>query len=222
MKLTVQQIFQQHSRHTQQLHLAPEMWRAATTACCRTGALGMHRIRCVEGHELSLGYNSCRHRFGNNCAALSREKWLAGWSQRLARMSASSRCVYRASTTESFVALQPSAFSEAPFAAASQSLLMLLDDPKYLGARPGLLAALHTLESITGYPCPLACAGHRRCGLGCKRSLAELCQTVPLASQSVDDHLSKVEAFVPNLEALDRGRTGACLPMYQNHTVEAF
>lgn len=121
------------------------MWRAANAiTSCRTGRLGMHRIRCVEGHELSLGYNSCRHRFCNNCAALSREKWLSGWSQRLLD------CPHHHVV---FTVPQPlnrlwrynrRRFSEALFAAASQSLLMLLEDPKYLGARPGLLAALHT------------------------------------------------------------------------------
>ena len=146
MGLTVQQIFQQYfSGVAKGLRLPRSMWRAANAVRrCKTPALGIHRVRCPDGHVQRLAYNSCRHRFCNQCAPLRREKWYAGWAARLLNRPHHHVVFTVPHELNPLWQYNRKRFAEALFAAATKALLELLADPKYLGARPGLLAALHT------------------------------------------------------------------------------
>lgn len=111
---------------------------------CRTAAMGHHVDRCPQGHYEKVRYNSCRQRSCPQCSGLSRERWLAGWKKRLLPCP-HHHIVF--TTPEELVPLwryNKEVFASTLFAAASETLTQLLDDPKYLGARPGLLTALHT------------------------------------------------------------------------------
>lgn len=111
---------------------------------CRTAEMGSHRIYCPHGHESRLAYNSCRHRVCPKCSSVSRELWLDGWRTRLLNCP-HFHVVF--TTPHQLLPLwryNRRVFADALFAAASGALKKLLGDPKYLGARPGLLAALHT------------------------------------------------------------------------------
>jgi hypothetical protein len=84
------------------------------------------------------------HRSCPQCAWSPREQWLSRWKQRLLP-TGHHHVVF--TVPHSLIDLwrfNRKTFADTLFQAASQTLLELLADPKYLGARPGILAALHT------------------------------------------------------------------------------
>jgi len=146
MALTVQSILQQHlDDFAARRPLSADMQYAASRLRdCRTAALGGHVISCPYGHVDRIAYNSCRHRSCPQCSLLPREAWLHGWRARLLDCP-HFHVVF--TVPHDLLALwryNKRRFASALFAAASRALLELLGDEKYLGARPGLLAALHT------------------------------------------------------------------------------
>lgn len=154
MGLTIQSLFQRHlDRFAGQHRLSGGMLNAAVRMRdCRTAAMGGHVNSCPEGHFHQIAYNSCRHRSCPQCNALPRARWLEGWKQRLLP------CPHYHTIFTSPHDLLPlwrynkRVFADTLFAAASQTLVELLEDPKYLGARVGLLAALHTWsQTLAGH-----------------------------------------------------------------------
>jgi hypothetical protein len=146
MQVTVQHILQQHyDPFAKRRPLSSNMRRAAYwLRHCRTAALGGHVVRCPHGHLERVVYNSCRHRSCPQCSALPRQSWLENWKARLLDCP-HYHVVF--TTPHELIPLwryNKSLFAAALFAAASQALLELLGDAKYLGGRVGLLAALHT------------------------------------------------------------------------------
>jgi hypothetical protein len=150
MGLTIQDILQQHfddfaARHS----LSPDMFQAAVRMRdCRTAAMGGHVNSCPDGHVDQIAYNSCRHRCCPQCNGLPRARWLAAWQERLLP------CPHYHTIFTTPHELLPlwrynkRSFADKLFQAASQALQELLDDPRYLGARAGLLAALHTWSQM--------------------------------------------------------------------------
>lgn len=111
---------------------------------CRTEVLGGHLDVCPDCGLLRPSYNSCRNRHCPKCQSLTQARWI---EQRIERvlpvhhfhvvftLPSELRSLVRCNRTRLFGLL---------FAAASQTLLELGDDPRYLGARLGLTAVLHT------------------------------------------------------------------------------
>lgn len=144
--LTIQQVLQEHfESFSQRRRLSRDMkWAAVCLRDCRTSALGSHRIYCPRGHQSRLAYNSCRHRMCPQCSAVARESWLDGWRTRLLNCPHFHVVFTTPHDLLSLWRFNRQRFADALFAAASGALRLLLDDAKYLGARPGMLAALHT------------------------------------------------------------------------------
>lgn len=146
MGLTIQRIRQRHlDRSLRHIGCSKDMLHAACQLRdCRTAAMGHHVDRCPQGHYEKVRYNSCRQRSCPQCSALTRERWLAGWKCRLLPCP-HHHIVF--TTPQELVPLwryNKEVFASTLFAAASETLMQLLDAPKYLGARPRLLTALHT------------------------------------------------------------------------------
>lgn len=111
---------------------------------CRTAALGGHTEVCPEGHTTKVWYNSCRHRSCPQCAFLQTEQWLEKKTRQLLdcdhyhvvfTLPGELRLLWR---------WNQSALTALLFQAARDTLFTLLGDPAHLGARPGVIAALHT------------------------------------------------------------------------------
>jgi hypothetical protein len=91
-----------------------------------------------------IWYNSCRHRSCPQCAYLQTERWLA--LQRARLLACDHYHVIFTLPHE----LNPLWLANVPlmttllFQAVRDTLGSLLADPKYLGAQPGIIAALHT------------------------------------------------------------------------------
>ena len=144
--ITLQTIFQDAYPAYEQTHPLPAYVRKAARAImpCRTAALGGHVQECPDGHVSHVWYNSCRHRSCPQCAFLQTERWLALQQARLLA------CDHYHVIFTLPHDLNPLWLANVPvmttlfFQAVRDTLGTLLADPKYLGAQPGILAALHT------------------------------------------------------------------------------
>ena len=144
--VTLQDIFQRGFPAYEQRHPLPWHVRKAARAImqCRTAALGGHVQACPDGHFSRIWYNSCKHRSCPQCAFLQVERWLAKQQARLLdcdhyhvifTLPHDLNCLWLDN-----VGLMTSLL----FRAVRDTLLALLGDPKHLGARPGMIATLHT------------------------------------------------------------------------------
>ncbi len=142
----LQQLLEAHYPTYEQTHPLPAYVRDAVHALrsCRTAALGGHIQACPEGHVERVWYNSCRHRFCPQCTQLQIAQWLERQRARLLAcdhyhviftLPRDLNPVWLANVRE---------LANLLFHAAWATLSELLGDPKYLGATPGMLAALHT------------------------------------------------------------------------------
>jgi hypothetical protein len=144
--VTLQTIFQDAFPAYEQTHLLPTHVRRAARAImqCRTAALGGHVQACPDGHMARIWYNSCRHRACPQCASLQTERWLACQQARLLA------CDHYHVIFTLPHDLNPLWLTNVPmmttllFQAVHDTLCTLLADPTYLGAQPGIIAALHT------------------------------------------------------------------------------
>ena len=144
--VTLQTIFQDAFPAYEALHPLPAHVRKAARAImqCRTAALGGHVQACPDGHVARIWYNSCRHRSCPQCAYLQTERWLA--LQRARLLACDHYHVIFTLPHD----LNPLWLANVPvmttllFQAVRDTLGTLLADPQYLGAQPGILAALHT------------------------------------------------------------------------------
>jgi hypothetical protein len=146
MTITVQSILQQHwedycSRHVLPLHV---LRAVQAMRDCRTAALGGHVQRCPQGHFEKVHYNSCHHRSCPACNGLPSERWLAVWKGRLLETGHHHLVFTVPSELQVYWRYNRALFARLLFSAVHDTLLELLADKKYLGAVPGILAALHT------------------------------------------------------------------------------
>jgi len=111
---------------------------------CRTAALGGHLTTCDRCGESGYSYHSCRNRHCPKCLHDRTERWLSSWRGRLLpcayflltfTLPQELRSVVRAHQKLAYGALMQS---------AAGSLQKLVADPRYLGARPGMITVLHT------------------------------------------------------------------------------
>src|SRR3984893_6703650 len=113
-------------------------------AVCRTAALGGHVEQCDRCGHRTIAYCSCRNRHCPKCQSAARTAWL---EQRAAELLPV-EYFHVVFTLPQMVA--PLAFQNQRlvygmlFRAAAETLLQIAADPRYLGARIGFLAVLHT------------------------------------------------------------------------------
>jgi hypothetical protein len=144
--VTLQTIFQDAFPAYAQTHPLPTHVRKAARAImqCRTAVLGGHVQACPDGHMARIWYNSCRHRACPQCAYLQTERWLACQQARLLACD-HYHVIFTLphDLTPLWLANVP-VMSTLLLQAVRDTLFDLLADTKYLGAQPGILAALHT------------------------------------------------------------------------------
>lgn len=146
MAVTVQQILRQYfDDFAARSPLADYQRKAARRMRdCRTAAMGGHVVSCPDGHVQRFRYHSCQHRSCPLCAGSARERWLANWSERLLATSHIHIIFTVPSQLQPLWRYNKKTFARLLFHAATGALAQLLADEKYLGATPGMLAALHT------------------------------------------------------------------------------
>jgi len=127
-------------------HLLPDDVRRAVWAilACRTAVLGGHVQACPEGHVERIWYNSCRHRMCPQCAWVQVERWLAKQKGRLLACEHYHVIFTMPHELHDLWLSNVSVMTQLLFASVHETLVELLGDPKYLGAKPGIIATLHT------------------------------------------------------------------------------
>jgi hypothetical protein len=123
---------------------APQIRAAMALRACRTAALGGHVQRCPNGHFERAWYNSCRNRACPQCNGLAKERWLQRTRARLIECAHWHVVFTIPHQLNALWRLNTPTMIDALFAAARDTLLELLADPRYLGAQPGIQLALHT------------------------------------------------------------------------------
>lgn len=124
---------------------------------CRTAALGGHVDTCDECGFERISYNSCRNRHCPKCQTFAKEQWIEKQQKNLL-------------TTQYFHVvftvpddLNPLFYKNQKevytllFKAASETLMELCADKKYLGATPGITTVLHTWGQNLSYHPHLHC-----------------------------------------------------------------
>lgn len=110
----------------------------------RTAALGGHIQSCPDGHMSRIWSNSCRHRSCPQCAYRQTERWLGLQRARLLACDHYHVMFTLPHDLHPLWLANVSVMSTLLLQAVRATLVALLADPKYLGAQPGLMAALHT------------------------------------------------------------------------------
>lgn len=146
MEATLQSIFaHEFERYAREKPQPLKHHKAANAIIqCRTPAMGGHVQRCPDGHEHHVQYHSCRHRSCPQCHGLSKARWVEAQQAKLLGCDH-----YHVIFTmpHQFLGLwqyNRQWFTQAFFQVCRDTLITLLQDPKHLGATPGILMALHT------------------------------------------------------------------------------
>jgi len=143
---TLQQLLDAHYPAFERTHPLPKHVREAVHCLrnCRTAALGGHGQACPEGHIERVWYNSCRHRFCPQCAQLQIAQWLERQRARLLACDHYPVIFTLPRDLNTLWLANVPLLAHLLFRAAWETLSELLAEPKYLGATPGMIAALHT------------------------------------------------------------------------------
>jgi hypothetical protein len=145
-KLTLQTMLQRGYAAYERSHRLPDYVRRAVWAilACRTARLGGHIQACPDGHVERVWYNSCRHRMCPQCAWGQIERWLARQRSRLLACEHYHVIFTMPHELNDLWLANVAVMTQLLFASVHHTLFTLLGDAKYLGARPGIIATLHT------------------------------------------------------------------------------
>jgi hypothetical protein len=122
-----------------------DVLRAASAIIrCRTEHLGSHLESCDCGHVSDLKFNSCRHRSCPQCRGGRRADWLHQATNDLLPCDHAHIIFTVPEQLNILWQFNRSLFGDTLMMAARESLEELLADPKYLGAKPGIISVLHT------------------------------------------------------------------------------
>jgi hypothetical protein len=144
--IELQDIFYEHGEDYRKAHRLPLNVLKAMTAIetCRTAELGGHVDECDECGHVRISYNSCRNRHCPKCQTLAKERWLEDRKKDILPVGYF-HVVFTIPEELNYLALtnQKEIYSIL-FQAASETLLELARDRKYLGAEIGFTSILHT------------------------------------------------------------------------------
>lgn len=124
---------------------------------CRTAVLGGHAQGCPDGHYKRHWYNSCKHRMCPLCAYTQIERWLAKQKARILNTDHFHVIFTISDKLHPLWQLNPEVMTHILFKCATETLFQLLEDPKYLGAKVGIIASLHTWTKMLGLHPHLHC-----------------------------------------------------------------
>ena len=116
----------------------------AAIANCKTASLGGHKSRCNTCGEEKYFYNSCRNRHCPKCQAVNRERWIIQREAELLPVAYYHIVFTLPHELNKLAVLHPKKVYNALFFASWQSIKVLSKDPKFIGAKTGMTAVLHT------------------------------------------------------------------------------
>lgn len=146
MEHTIASIFRTHfSAYARSRRLPKHQHRAAwLIARCGRSELGGHVERCPCAGTERIVWHSCKHRLCARCARAINDEWLEQESARLLPCAHHHIIFTFPHELLDWWRFNRALMVDALFDAAAATLSELLADSRYLGARPGMLLALHT------------------------------------------------------------------------------
>ena len=106
--------------------------------------MGGHLSGCKGCGTLSYHYNSCRNRHCPKCQAVSKERWILQRESELLPVAYFHVVFTLPSEFNQLAKQYPRKVYGALFTASWQTIKIFSSDPKYLGAKTGMVAVLHT------------------------------------------------------------------------------
>jgi hypothetical protein len=120
---------------------------------CRTAALGGHVEQCDTCGALHMSYNSCRNRHCPKCQNLATLRWVEARKKDVLPIRYFHVVFTLPTQLRDLTLRNQRVMYNLLFKAASQTLLDLGEDPKYLGAQIGVIALLHTwTQTLLDHP----------------------------------------------------------------------
>lgn len=111
---------------------------------CRTAALGGHIDACEDCGFHKISYNSCGNRHCSTCGSLKREEWILKQEEKLLNVPYF-HVVFTLPHELNKLCLQyPRLLYGLLFRTSWQTIQAFAADPKYLGAKTGMTAVLHS------------------------------------------------------------------------------
>ena len=143
---SIQYIFNKFKdRYTQKYKLSKEQWKTLNAIInCKTSNLGYHKFTCEECGEEYFGTNSCRNRHCPMCQSYAREKWINNENNYLLECKYFHIVTTVPSELNEIFRHNPKESYKILFDATSEAILELSNDSKWLGAKAGIVAILHT------------------------------------------------------------------------------
>jgi hypothetical protein len=120
---------------------------------CRTAAMGGRLYACDQCGQQQYVYHSCKNRSCPKCQASDTENWLAERRQELLATPYFHLVFTLPEELHPIVRRHQKTLYPVLMKAAAQSLMKLAADPRYVGARIGIMAVLHTwTRTLTYHP----------------------------------------------------------------------
>ena len=113
---------------------------------CRTKQLGYHLYKCSDEQcgTFKYQYHSCRNRHCPQCGALQKKQWVEDRQRELLPVPYYHMVFTMPHELNAVTLGNRSTMFSLLFKAASSTLLNFAADGQYLGAKPGIIAVLHT------------------------------------------------------------------------------
>lgn len=147
-KHTINELFRKsYSKFEQRVQLPDYIRDAAhSLMACRTALLGGHVQSCPDGHYHRIWYNSCKHRICPQCAYLRIQEWLERQKVRILNCDHYHVIFTLPSELRFLWKLNYKLMAAIMFICSRDTVFELLKDPKRIGAKPGIIASLHTWQ----------------------------------------------------------------------------
>jgi hypothetical protein len=114
---------------------------------CRTATLGAHKVACTECGQVQIAYNSCRNRNCPNCQARQRQQWVQARAGELLPVPYFHLVFTLPDALNPLCLHHPKVMYRLLFEAGWYTVKKLGRDPRWVGAKLGMVAILHTWGS---------------------------------------------------------------------------
>jgi hypothetical protein len=143
---TINQIFRHAYPEYDRTHLIPSHRREAAQRimACRTAELGGHVQSCPDGHFQRVWYNSCKHRMCPQCAYLQVENWLNRQKTRILNCDHYHVIFTIPYELRFLMHMNYKLLAAILFTCTRDVIFQLTEEPGRIGARPGIIAGMHT------------------------------------------------------------------------------
>lgn len=140
-------ILQRNTGHIKEL--AANSWQSRTLyalSACRTYLLGGHIDRCTNPgcNHVHISYNSCRNRHCPKCQGNKREEWIQARESELLKVPYYHVVFTLPDELNRICLFKPQVIYNLLFQAAWAVIKSFAENPKFLGAKTGMVAVLHT------------------------------------------------------------------------------